>query len=121
VTEPLANVKSMIIVFAMNGCPACEEFKPRFEKTIDTWRRKHQVPFVWFRQGHVFAPGQIPVLIVDAASTDPSVVALADQYQVSALPSTVLFTRYGAPVKLEGALDDQQLYELLVAAANASR
>ena len=119
-SDDLSHTQSMIIVFAMAGCPACEEYKPRFEKMVAGFQR-HGVPIVYHVHGRAIARGTIPLLIVDAASENPSVVSLADQYGVSGLPSTLLLTRRGRPVRLEGAVDDQQIYDLLAAASQANR
>jgi len=115
----LRNVKSLIIVFAMKGCPACEEYTPKLVQFVQGFQA-HGIPFVFYTHGEL-APGQIPVLVYDAAAQDPDVQALADQYKVEALPTTVLLARNARPVKLEGALEDNQIYELLASAAIASR
>jgi thioredoxin-related protein len=115
----LDHVKSMIIVFAMPGCEACEDYKPRFARQVDAWI-SHGVPMYWFESGQV-PPRMIPVLMLDASSEDPSVVGLADQYEIQAVPTTLLLTRNRRPVKLEGALDDQQIHEILASAHLANR
>lgn len=108
----------MVIVFVMPGCGACEEYKPRFEKQVDAFCSA--TPMFWYRSGAI-PHGQIPVLLLNAASTDPSIADLADQYQIQAVPATLLLTRNARPVKLEGSLDDQQVYDLLVSAVYANR
>lgn len=116
----MSTPKSMIIVFAIDGCEACGDFKPRFEKMVNGFR-KHGVPMIWWSPNRQVKPGEIPVLIVDAGSQDPSVVGLADQHQISALPSTLLLTHNARPVKLEGAIDDTEIYQVLVSATYANR
>lgn len=115
----LAHVKSMLIVFAMPGCGACEDYKPRFEHQVNAWIG-HGQPMFWYKSGAI-PPRQIPVLMLNAASQDPSVVSLAEQYEISAVPSTLLLTQNRRPVKLEGTLDDQQIHELLASAVYANR
>lgn len=110
----------MVIVFAMAGCGACEDYKPRFEKMVAGFQQ-HGVPLVWYKPGMMVLPGQIPVLIIDAASEDPSVVGLADQYQIAALPTTMLFAHNSKPRKLEGTLEDHEIHEVLASAVYASR
>jgi hypothetical protein len=109
----------MVIVFVMPGCGACADYKPRFEKQINHWIQNGQ-PMFWYQAGAV-PRGQIPVLVLNAASQDPTVVSLAEQYEVQAVPSTLLLTQNTRPVKLEGALDDQQIHELLASAHYANR
>lgn len=109
----------MILVFVMGDCPACMDYKPRFEKQVKTWI-DHGVPLYWYRGGQV-PRGVIPILMLDATSDDPTIVGLADQHQVTGLPSTILLTRHGKPVKLEGSVEDRQVYDLLHAAVLANR
>lgn len=115
----LAHVKSLVVVFVMPGCPACEDYKPRFEAQVEQWMA-HGQPLYWYKSGAV-PPRAIPVLVLNATSDDPSVVGFADQYDIKALPTTLLLTQNAKPVKIEGALDDQQIYELLASAAYANR
>jgi len=118
--NPLANTRAMIVLFAMDGCHACHDYKPRFEKQVNRFIG-HGVPMVWYKPGSTIARHQIPVLIIDAASTDQSVTAFGDAYAIQALPSTLLLTHNGRPIKLDGAISDAELYQLLVAAVDASR
>lgn len=116
----LANVKSMIVVFVLAGCEACSEYKPRFERLVHGFQQ-HGCPLAWYRPGQLIQPGVIPVLMVDAASTDPNIQAFGDQHAISALPTTLLLTRNARPVKLEGAIDDAQIYQVLASATLANR
>lgn len=102
----------------MPGCPACEEYSPRFEKMVDKFR-KTGVPLEYYSPGRDIPVGQIPVIILDATSEDQSIQAFADQHAVSGMPTTMLLTSRHAPIKLEGAVEDQELYNLLVAAVQA--
>lgn len=102
-----------LIVFAMPGCPACHEFLPRITRQIQGFQ-KLGVPFVFYETGTTIRPGQIPVIVVDSTSTDPSVIALADQHGITALPTTIVLPRYGQPERIEGAVDEQSTYELLM-------
>jgi thiol-disulfide isomerase/thioredoxin len=118
-SDDLRNVKSLVIVFAMKGCGACEDYIPRFTRMVKGFQA-YQVPFV-FHTGGAVRPGAIPVLVYAADAQDPGVQALADQYKVQALPTTLLLTRSARPVKLEGAIDDEELHRLLTSAALANR
>lgn len=116
----LANAKVALVLFVMEGCPACDDYKPRFARLIESFKSYgHQ--FVYYDEGVEIMPGQIPVIVLDAASEDESVVNLADQHKIEALPTTLLLTRYGTPAKLEGAIDDSEIHEALATACNANR
>jgi hypothetical protein len=110
----------MIVVFVMDGCEACDDYSPRLHKMIESFQA-HQHPFVYYELGMQISPGVIPVIMLDATSEDPSVVNLADQYQIDGLPSTLLLRRTALPVKLEGAVDDQEIYSVLADACVANR
>ena len=107
-------------MFGMHGCPACEDYLPRFFRQLEGFIALGQ-PFVIYEPGGAIATGQIPVIVCDAASQDPSVVQLADQHHVSGLPTTLLIPRMGFPAKYEGALSDVQIYNLLNAAVATNR
>jgi thiol-disulfide isomerase/thioredoxin len=119
-TNDISHVRSMIMLFVMASCPACQDYKPRFEKLVKGFKA-HGVPLVDLRPDQQVPAGSIPIVVIDAASTDPSVIALAEQYGVENLPTTMILVKNGYPTKYEGALSDQEIYDLLVAAANANR
>lgn len=108
------NTKSLILVLAMPGCPACEDYKPRFEKMVAGFKA-YGVPFHYY-DNTAPPPGSIPVLIVDATSPDPRIQQFCDGNKIQNMPTTMLFQRYGRPSQLEGALDDQQIFDLLTKA-----
>lgn len=114
----LANVNAVVIVFAMDGCPACEDFMPRLQQQISQFQA-YGHPFVYYTLGMQIPPGQIPVIILDGASQDPSIDEVAKQHAVDALPTTILLRRYNHPAKREGAIDDEQIHGLLTAASQA--
>lgn len=92
----LSNERVVVIVFAMPGCGACEEFLPRFAKLAAPYRRKG-----------------LPVFVFDAASPDPGLQAFADQYKVSGTPTTLVLPRGQGVIRREGALDDAESQLLL--------
>ncbi len=112
-----ANV--VVVVFAMPSCPACHEYLPRLRKQISDLR-KMGYPIFEYQPSDVTRRGQVPVLIVDSTSADPSVINLADKYQVTALPTTIVLPRYGLPGRWEGALSDDETYHVLGMALNNS-
>ena len=118
--DPLKHTKAMIVVLAMPDCPACIEYKPRFEKMVDHFVA-HGVPFAYYEPGQAIAKGMIPVLIVDATSTDPNVQQFCDAHNVDAMPTTILLTRSIAPQRIQGSISDDEIYQLLSAAQIANR
>lgn len=114
----LSHCRAVIVVIVMADCPYCEEYKPRLEKEVERWR-KHGAPIVFGEKGQAFAAGQIPILLIDAESTDPQIQWLMDDFHVDGLPTTILFTRNAMPQKQEGALSEQEIYQMLTIAARA--
>lgn len=110
------HCNAVIVVFAMHGCPACEDYKPRLEREVTRWQADGW-PFVIAHDGQVFSRRQIPVLFINAAS--PHFQTAADQMDVQGVPLTILYRRGYMPHRVEGALDDQQIYDLLREAASA--
>jgi len=115
----LSHTKVIVAVFAMHGCGPCEEFLPRFTKQVERFQRAGY-PFVIVRPGAAIEPGQIPVMIYDAASQDDELQAFADRLSVSATPTIALLTRRSIS-KTEGSMEDPQIDQLLYAAAKANR
>jgi thioredoxin-related protein len=118
VDNGLENVNAVIIVFAMDGCPACEDFTPRFHQQVAAFQA-YGHPFVYYELGMPLMPGQIPVIVLDGASEDPSIDEVAQRHNVEALPTTILLRRYQFPAKSEGAVDDETIHRMLTAAAES--
>jgi len=116
----LSQTQVVLIIFAMPGCPACEDYMPRFERQVVGFQR-FGAPFVYHRARRAIPRGAIPIAIYDATSDDQELQALADQYGVTGMPTTMLVTRYQGMQKHEGTLDDDEIYRLLMAAAQANR
>lgn len=116
----LNGTRSVVIVFAMDGCPACEEYKPRLIKMVELFQA-HGQPLVFYQVGMPLLPRQIPVIILDGASDDESVVSLADEHKIEALPTTLLLRTTAPTAKIEGAVDDQQIHAALTSACLANR
>jgi hypothetical protein len=106
----------VIIVFAMPGCPACHDYLPRLRRRINAIQGQGY-PIYEYRPGRTAKRGELPVLIVDSTSTDPSVVDLADKYQISALPTTIILPRYGFSSRWEGSLPDDEMQRMIESAA----
>ncbi len=112
--------RATIVLFVMPGCGACEDYKPRFERLVKSFQA-HGQPLVYYKNGMQLAPHQIPIVVLDAASADPSIVGLADSYKVEGMPTTLLLTHNARPAQLLGAVSDEEIHQLLVSACLAAR
>ena len=81
-----------VFVFAQPGCPACEDYVPRFQ------RRAAGAPY--------------PVGIYHLGSGGRG-DEMANKFRVSAAPTTVVMTRRGQLQKHVGALADNVIERLL--------
>jgi thiol-disulfide isomerase/thioredoxin len=87
-------------VFIQEGCPACEAFKPKFDK-------------VAARYSHL-----VPVYVLDAQSTDPHVQNLADRIGVVYTPTTAALQKPSGIIKIDGDQSEatvKRLFDLAVA------
>ena len=116
----LDNVRCLIVLLAMPGCPACEDYTPRFEREVGRWQ-KFGVPLVYYAPGATITKKTIPIMIVDATSADPGVQAFCDLHKVQGMPTTLLLTHNAPPVRIEGSVPDEEIYRLLESAAYANR
>jgi len=116
----LSRTKAVILVFAMPGCHACHDYLPRLQKQITAFKRSG-CPIHYHELGCTVPRNAIVVAIFDSTSQDPELQALLDQYKIQGMPTTLLLTHNAAPVQLEGAIDDQQIYTMLASAAYANR
>jgi len=95
----------------MEGCPACDHYVPRL--TAHARELKvHGYPFVVHEMGEKIPAGSIPIALYDAASEDPDVQKLADRFEVTATPTTIVLSR-GGSFKIEGSIADNQILWLL--------
>ena len=110
----LRNVRVIVVVFAMPGCGACDDYLPKFMHAV----RQHQrwgAPFHVWRPGLPIHPGTIPVLLYDAASPDPALQDFADRLQIEATPTTAVLGRRSVH-KVEGSLGPMEIDNLLYVA-----
>jgi hypothetical protein len=94
---PNANV--IVALFVMEGCGACHEFYPRFQRMAAAYKQVG-----------------IPVLVFDAATQDQEISGLADRWGVSVTPTIVVARRGPGVIKEEGNVDDGRLKQLFDAA-----
>lgn len=115
-----ARAKALIIVFAMPGCPACEDYLPRFERAVNAARLKGS-PFQFYEPSTPLYAQAIPILIIDATSQDPGIQQYADANGINAMPTTLFFVRGRTAGRTEGALSNQDITKLLDDAVRANR
>jgi thioredoxin-like negative regulator of GroEL len=78
----------------MQGCPACEEYMPRFKNACSR------------------NPPSCPVGVYDLAS-DPRANEFATRLGIRATPTTVVMDRRGKLHKFVGALADSKILQIL--------
>jgi thiol-disulfide isomerase/thioredoxin len=85
-----AHVNTIIIVFAMDGCGHCDEFKPRFRRIARSYP-------------------DVGALVVDANEGEAN--ALAQKYGIDGTP-TMLIMRKGTAqtYKVDGAVSDAAIH-----------
>jgi thiol-disulfide isomerase/thioredoxin len=116
----IGNQKVVVIVFAMGECPACEAYLPRLLAEAEQLKA-HAYPFVVYVPGQTISPRAIPLVVYDAASPDPAIQALADRFEVSATPTTLVLMRGPGSFKVEGSLANNQISWLLNMANEANQ
>lgn len=87
----------VVVLFTLEGCPACEEYKPRFEKIAAAYKDR------------------FPIVRADA--NDEKYADLAERLQVSSVPVTYVLRRPTGLIKVEGSVPDSQIAWLLNIAA----
>jgi hypothetical protein len=115
----IRGAKAVIVVWAMHGCPACDQYLPKLMERIEA-HTAYGAPFHVWSPGQPIAKGEILVLFYDAASKNDELQDLADRLGVTATPTTCLMTRKGVS-KIEGAVPPIKIDEMLFAARNANR
>lgn len=95
----LGNSNVVVALFVMEGCGACHEYLPRFQRIAEPYKR-----------------AGIPVLIIDAATEDAEINELADRWGVRATPTTIVARRGPGVIRQEGNLSDEYLKQLFDAA-----
>lgn len=94
-----SNANAVVVVFTIEGCDACSEYKPRFLKIATQYRN------------------QVPIYILDANSDDPQVTALAQRLRVSNVPATYVLRKPAGLMSVLGGIPDDQIVWLLGLAA----
>lgn len=99
VTAVPADAPVMVIVASQPGCPACDDYLPRFE-----------------RLAAPYAAQGLPILHIDTNDERPEAQVWMDRARVTSTPSTYVvqhLRRGGRAWKVEGAVDDATIAQLL--------
>lgn len=115
----LRNTKVLVVVWAMPGCGACDEYLPMFLERVAAFQ-KAGAPFHVWSPGQPIKNGEIPVLLYDAASDNEELQNFADKLKITATPTTCVLLRYGS-TKLEGSIPQADVDQVLEAAQRANR
>lgn len=98
-TVDVSKQRVIVVVFVQEGCPACDDFKPRFEKLAARYMR-----------------AGLPVFIYNAASDDQALNAWMDQLKVQGTPTMYVLKRGPGMLRLDGAVPDEDIEQALKAA-----
>lgn len=91
------NSRVVVVVFTIDGCEACEEYKPRFRRIAQPYQTS------------------IPIFMMNA--NDPQNAELANRLKVAAVPATFVMRKPSGVIRIEGAIPDSQIAWLLGVAA----
>jgi thiol-disulfide isomerase/thioredoxin len=115
----LRNTRVLVVVWAMPGCGACDDYLPIFLQQVEA-HRQQGAPFHVWSPGRQIKPGEIPVLLYDASSENEELQDFADRLKVTATPTTYVLTHWGT-TKVEGAVDANEIDKLLNTAQRSNR
>jgi thioredoxin-like negative regulator of GroEL len=93
------NANVVVVLFTIDGCEACEEFKPRFQRVAQQFA------------------GQVPIYMLDANSNHPEVASLAQRLGVTNVPATYAMRKPRGLITVVGGVPDEQIAWLLGVAA----
>jgi hypothetical protein len=99
-----ANVFVALVI--LDGCGACEEFKPRFLRAVEKLQRRN--------------PG-LPVGIYQADDPRPDVQEFLDRFKVESTPTMLILCRGPGSISVVGSVDSLQLDGLLDMAERVHR
>jgi thiol-disulfide isomerase/thioredoxin len=108
----LSTHRVAVIVFAMDGCGACDHYVPRLVAKAQELNT-HGYSFAIYEPGKPVPRNAVPILLYDAASMEPEIQKLADRFAVQATPTTIVLSRGAGSFKVEGNLADNQITWLL--------
>jgi thiol-disulfide isomerase/thioredoxin len=111
----VSHLNVIMLVFGLPGCGACEDYVPRlkaqarefedidiFDESVSKSKRKVKAK-----------AGTLPVFIYNVDAQDPELQALADQYEIRAMPTTIVLVRPSGALRYEGPISDKQINYVL--------
>jgi len=96
-TPDLDHARIVVVVFTIEGCAACAEYKPRFQRVASAYM------------------GCVPIIVADA--NDPRYTPLADRLGVQEVPATFVLRKPRGMIRAVGGLADAQINWLMGLAA----
>lgn len=111
----VSKFRVIILVFGMPGCHACEDYVPRLRARAAALKKSKKT--FLYENGKSLPDGVLPIFIYDVNSENKPLQALADQYKIEAMPTTIVLVRPSGARRFEGALSDTQIDHVLTEAA----
>jgi thioredoxin-like negative regulator of GroEL len=96
----LDQARIVVVVFTIQGCEACADYKPRFERVAGAYG------------------GCVPIVMADA--NDPRFAQLADRLSVQEVPATFVLRKPRGVIRVVGSVPDSQINWLMGVAARES-
>ena len=107
----VSHLRVIMLVFGLPGCGACEDYVPRlkarakefeevdvFDDRTSNSKRKMKAKV-----------GTLPIFIYNVDARDPELQKLADQYEIQAMPTTIVLVRPQGALRYEGPISDKQI------------
>lgn len=92
-TTDVSNQRVIVVVFVQEGCPACDDFKPRFDRLAERYVR-----------------AGLPIFVYNAASDDTALSSWMDQLKVEGTPTLLVLKRGPSrPLRIDGAVPDDEI------------
>jgi thiol-disulfide isomerase/thioredoxin len=115
-TVDLTRYKTLIFVFVMDGCGACEDYLPTFLEVAKVYERCIPVLISEDGETHDVGRAQAAILILDAAN--PKYEKYADHFKIQETPTTVILFRrnHASNFSATGALDEGEVNDLFMRA-----
>ena len=117
----VSHLNAIVLVFGMPGCGACEEYIPRLKLRAQALHEEYRTVVIDEASGtkrkSKVKVGMLPIFIYDVESEDLELQKLADQYEIKAMPTTIVLIRPQGALRLEGAIADGHIDHILKQAA----
>jgi thiol-disulfide isomerase/thioredoxin len=106
----LRPYKVVVLVFGSPGCPACQEFTPRFRQIAQAYVQC--LPEMVQGQPQPRAAGAI--FYLDA--NDPKNAPVADRFNVQYMPTVIVLRKPRGMLRFDGSVPNNKIVEILNAA-----